>query len=292
MKRDRERQSALQCVAECCGVLLLNGTQERSATHYNTLQRTATHCNAQQRTATHCNALQRTATQGNTRNMLQHTATQSFDMRSLLGCRVSADASHMYAKKNKEREIFVRMCELEQKKIIHFRLCATICFENKIMSSVYVCVVCMYEWAMWHASNYGTDTLLTSHMAWMRQVTHEWVMPHMNESCVVWISHVACEWFMLHMNESYHMWMRHVTHEWVMSRMDDSCHEWISHGTHDWVMSHICESCQTWTSYVTHDWSRMIYEQVISPVHKSCLIQMSHAKHRWVISHMNGSCHT
>ena len=91
--------------------------------------------------------------------------------------------------------MFVRMCELEQKKIIHFRLCATFFFQNNIMSRVYVCVVCMYEWAMWHASNYGMDTLLTSHMAWIRQVTHEWVMPHMNESCHTWMRHIMCVLF-------------------------------------------------------------------------------------------------
>ena len=166
-------------------------TMQPAATRCNTLLNTATHCNALQRTATHCITLPHSATQC---NMLKHTATHSFDMRSLLGCRVSVDASNIYAKtKSKEREMFVRMCGLEQKKIIHFRLCATFFFQNNIISSVYGCVVCMYEWAMWHASSHGTDTLLTSHMAWMRFVTHEWIMPHMNESCHIWMNHVLYE---------------------------------------------------------------------------------------------------
>ena len=116
---------------------------QHNATRCNTLRHAAKHCNELQCTATHCNALHHTATQC---NMLKHTATHSFDMRSLLGCRVSVDASNIYAKKqSKEREMFVRMCGLEQKEIIHFRLCATFFFQNNIISSVYVCVVCMYE---------------------------------------------------------------------------------------------------------------------------------------------------
>jgi len=137
----------------------------------------------------------------------------------------------MPKKESKEREMFVRMCELEQKKIIHFRLCATFFFQNNIMSRVYVCVVCMYEWAMWRASSHGTDTLLTSHMAWMRFATHEWVMPHMNESCHIWMSHVTYEWIMCYMNKSCCMWMVHVTHEWVISHVNEACHTWMSHVT-------------------------------------------------------------
>jgi len=57
-------------------------------------------------------------------------------------------------------------------------------------------------------------------------ITHEWVIPHMNESCHTGV--------MSHMNESCHIWMSHVTYEWVMSHMNESCHIWMSHVTYEW----------------------------------------------------------
>ena len=102
--------------------------------------------------------------------------------------------------------------------------------------------------------------------------TYEWVMSHINESCLVWMSHVtrmnesfqghsesmpqSCLLRMSHvprMNESDH------TYEWVMSRMNEPYH------THEWVMSgpqrvdasvksHVSpmnESCLIWTSHVS-----------------------------------------
>jgi len=37
----------------------------------------------------------------------------------------------------------------------------------------------------------------------MSHVSYEWVMSHMNESCLIWMSHVSYEWVMSHMNKSY-----------------------------------------------------------------------------------------
>jgi len=58
----------------------------------------------------------------------------------------------------------------------------------------------------------------------MSQVSYEWVMSHMNESCLIWMSHVSYEWVMSHMNESCHM--SHVTYKWVTSHdMNESCYK-------------------------------------------------------------------
>ena len=41
-------------------------------------------------------------------------------------------------------------------------------------------------------------------------MTHEWVVPHINEPWHIWISHVTYQWAM--------------THEWVMTHTNKSCH--------------------------------------------------------------------
>jgi len=65
----------------------------------------------------------------------------------------------------------------------------------------------------------------------MSHVTHEWVMPHMSESCDLWISRV-------HMNKSCHVWMGYAMYEWVVSHMNESCHL----------------SCRIWMGLVAYEW--------------------------------------
>jgi len=74
---------------------------------------------------------------------------------------------------------------------------------------------------------------------------YEWVMSHMNESCLVWTSHVTHEWVMSHMSESCLIWMSHVSYESVMSHMSESYF-------YKSVISHTNESCLTWMSHVSH----------------------------------------
>jgi len=85
---------------------------------------------------------------------------------------------------------------------------------------------------------------------------------HTDDSC----QRVTLEWAISHI-ESCHIWMSHVTYKWVMSHMNESCHiqmshvtyEWVmstcysgmSHFTYEWVMSHVNEACHVWICYVT-----------------------------------------
>ena len=123
----------------------------------------------------------------------------------------------------------------------------------------------------------------------MSHVTYEWVMSHMNESCLIWMDHVTYEWVMSHMNESRHIWMSHVTYEWIMSHMKDSCHIWMSHVSYEWVISHMYETVShIWLGHVTYEW-------VMSHMHESCHTWMSHVTYEWVMSQMmrcSTSCHT
>jgi len=108
-----------------------------------------------------------------------------------------------------------------------------------------------------------------THSQVTRHVYDEWVMYHasyLNESCH------AYEWVMSHMNESCLIWMSHVTYEWI-------CVTWLIHKWHVIYMTN--ESCIThriWMSHVTH-------------MNESCLIWMSHVSYEWVMSHMNKPCH-
>jgi len=144
--------------------------------------------------------------------------------------------------------------------------------------------------------------------SWMSHVTYEWVMSQVwsrrsrwiegsravvhFESCHKWMSHITSEWVewvMLHMDESclqgsstLHVtngwFMSHVTDGWVMSQVNESCPMWMSHGAHGWVVpgqqhilmhvtngrvkSQVSKSCPSWMSHVatacvvSHVWSR------------------------------------
>ena len=120
----------------------------------------------------------------------------------------------------------------------------------------------------------------------MRHASHEWVMSHMNESCLTWMSHVPHDWVIPH------------TQELVMKAMDLNVYGvvaiirllkitglscrissllqgtfaketydfkeptnrrhpiWnnMSHVLHEWIMSHMDQTCLTWMSHVPHDW--------------------------------------
>ena len=54
------------------------------------------------------------------------------------------------------------------------------------------------------------------------------------------MSHVSSEW------ESCH---RCVTYEWVMSHMNESCLTWMSHVSYEWVTSYMNESCLIWQGF-------------------------------------------
>jgi len=49
---------------------------------------------------------------------------------------------------------------------------------------------------------------------------------------------------------TWHVCMSHVSYEWVMSHMNESCLLWMSHVSYEWVMSHMNESCLIWISRV------------------------------------------
>jgi len=128
-------------------------------------------------------------------------------------------------------------------------------------------------------------------------VTYEWVMSHMNESCHIRRSDGTYEWVMLHMNEWHVIWASHVSYEWVTAHTNESspeykshtrtrvCHtgsysrsnEASSHVTYECVMPHTNESCPP-------------YERVMSHTTESC--HNSRREAASVTSHMNESCHT
>ena len=76
-------------------------------------------------------------------------------------------------------------------------------------------------------------------------VSHEWVMSHMNESCLTWMSHVSYEWVIPHMNESCLTWMSHVSQVLMTynnSRRTACISSQVSHVSYEWVTSHMNKS--------------------------------------------------
>ena len=104
-------------------------------------------------------------------------------------------------------------------------------------------------------------------------------MLHLWESYHMWIKHVTYEWVMSHMNTG----MSHVTQEGVISYVNESCHIWMSRISYKYTN----ESYYTWRGHITYEW-------VMSRMIQSCHVRMSHITHEWVIEwvipHMNGSC--
>ena len=94
---------------------------------------------------------------------------------------------------------------------------------------------------MWHIHTNGSRHLVDSCHTHMNQSshTHEWVMSYrcMSRSGEIpeglrsntSTSHVSYEWVMSHMNESCLIWMCHVSYEWVISHLNGSCLIWRSH---------------------------------------------------------------
>ena len=139
-------------------------------------------------------------------------------------------------------------------------------------------------------------------MSWMRRITYELVMVHMNASWYIWMSygtyewamdmswmryvlndmrHDAREWVMSYMNESWYIWISHFTYEWVMSHMNESWYIWMRHGTYEWVMSHVTRvmSWYIWMSHGTYEW-------IMAHMNESCQIWMSPGTYEWVMSHV------
>jgi len=79
----------------------------------------------------------------------------------------------------------------------------------------------------------GTKAEATCMRIRMRHSIWEWVMTHMEESCLTWRSHVMYGGVMSHMKESCHVWIGCVTHmnkSW-MSHGTNMNESWVSHGT-------------------------------------------------------------
>jgi len=72
-----------------------------------------------------------------------------------------------------------------------------------------------------HTYAWVTSHICMSHVTHMHDMalrelnlTYEWVVSHMNESCHIWMSRVTYEWVVSHINKAYHPWMtRHSTWE-------------------------------------------------------------------------------
>ena len=138
---------------------------------------------------------------------------------------------------------------------------------------------------------------------WTSHVSREWVMSHMNESCLTWMSltrmsHVSHGWVTSHINRVTHIYdvnhvicLIHIWHEsFIMSRQVTwvASHIWMSHVRYEWVTSymdasrHICmsrfmnEKRLFGMSHVTHEWFR--YEWVTF-LAESSLIWMSYISH-------------
>ena len=164
---------------------------------------------------------------------------------------------------------------------------------------------------------------------WMRDVTCEWVMSHVNESCHTWISHVIYGRVMSHVNESCHIRLSHSTHEWVTSHRciyhvragasthfprrflcydtvdtfekgmshinrschsEMSCHTWTSSVAYEWVLSRVTETCSIWTSRVTHTFICHVRAGALTHVSWLCTCGWVISHLNGVISHMNESC--
>jgi len=130
--------------------------------------------------------------------------------------------------------------------------------------------------------------------SWMSDVTYEWVVPHMKESCHLsmmsnvtyqrFISHFTYEWFKSHMTYM----MSHVTYTWFMSStihtMSHVRYEQSKfHTTH--TMGHVTHERHV-TSHTWHAWS------IMSHINDSSQIRRSHSTHKWVTSQIWISCST
>ena len=154
---------------------------------------------------------------------------------------------------------------------------------------------------------------------WMRHVTYQTVVSHINESCHTLMSHVTYQWVMSHLNESCHISMSHGPYQWAMALISEARHISLSHVPHfsasrltsmsrvpnQWVMSHIKNSCSISTSHVPHQqvtpsllgpdsiWDLPRWKWAMTSVSTSHVtfkqVTPSHAPCEWVMSRMNES---
>ena len=116
---------------------------------------------------------------------------------------------------------------------------------------------------------------------------YTYIYIHTGEGCV--ISKWCVEWVMSHMNESCLIWMSHVSHERVMSHMNESCHTWVRHRTYEWVVLHaylisaigFCNSASSisFFSASTSDYVRVWHDSLTRDVthsHETWLIHLRH----------------
>jgi len=138
------------------------------------------------------------------------------------------------------------------------------------------------EYVTWHS--FICD-IAHSHVTWLIHIWLEESPMWNGRSCHLWRSQVTCEWVMSHMNESCHTCDSQVIQQGLVAS-STACQIWMSHGTYDTL------SCHIWTSHVTYEYvvSHM-NESVMSHMNESCHIWMSHVTHEWVMSHMNESWH-
>ena len=85
--------------------------------------------------------------------------------------------------------------------------------------------------------------IILSHHIWMSQVTYEWVMSHMNESCHIWMHRRKA---MSHDSYQNVISKCHISFELVTSHIKESCHICMSHVTYRRPMSHMNESHRVW----------------------------------------------
>ena len=92
-------------------------------------------------------------------------------------------------------------------------------------------------------------------------VSHEWVVSYIKESCLTWMSYewvMSETWCLRHsvrhdsfMWDIHTSWMSHVR-QGVISHMEEFCRMWLSSVRHEWVMSDsdwvwdMTPSCKTW----------------------------------------------
>jgi len=89
---------------------------------------------------------------------------------------------------------------------------------------IYVCVciyVCMCTCVCVGGCMWLCVDIMHMHLWFVHKVPYEWVMSHMNGSCLVWMCQGTYERVISPMNEPCPIWMGHVPYEWVMSHMNN-----------------------------------------------------------------------
>jgi len=264
---------------------------------YITLQHIAAHCNTLQHTAKPCNTLQHPATPCNTLPKDLEEQGGIRDVTSLKSLDVTTRCNILWHA--------AARCSTLQHTATH---CNTLQHAG-IHSNTLQHTATQPRGARWHQ---GGQTIVACWWSdstpdccvWMRHVTYEWVMHHIDEwwgvcwsfDWCVWMCQVTHEWVKHHIDGWWGVcwssdccvWMRHVTYEWVMHHMDEwwdvcwsfDCCLWMCYVTYEWVMHHMDElwgvcwsfDCCVWMCQVTYEWV----------MHH---IELSHHSSIWYITH-------